>query len=204
MKKLIPLRLLGASILLAGAGLAAQNADLSLMVGPLPGSNQVVTGTNTTVITSTGGALQIDFGYQVLRTTAGDLWVETPLTFAFTGGSVTASRSYSSVSDSGWFCWTPGVRFRVPVESHISFYGVAGGGIGTFGTNLIASGPGSSSITTRTSVKGVFDFGGGMDFRLTRLLSLRGEVRDFATAKGLAGTAGHHHLVYDFGLAFHF
>ena len=51
---------------------------------------------------------------------------------------------------------------------------------------------------------GVFQFGGGVDLRLTERISIRGEVRDFVTGSGLSGSNGPHHLVPLMGLAMHF
>jgi hypothetical protein len=39
---------------------------------------------------------------------------------------------------------------------------------------------------------------------LTRLLSLRGEIRDFVTGSGLGGVNGRHHPIIGFGMAAHF
>jgi len=48
------------------------------------------------------------------------------------------------------------------------------------------------------------DFGGGVDFRLTRLLSLRFDLSDFVTRAGAAGVAGRNQPMFGFGVAFHF
>jgi len=101
--------------------------------------------------------------------------------------------------------FTPGVRFKLPIQSRLSLYGVAGGGIGSFGKDEtdVNRRAGVFIGTSRTE-HGVFDVGGGMDFRLTKLLSLRGEARDFITGRNLGGESGRNHPVYEFGLAFHF
>ena len=44
----------------------------------------------------------------------------------------------------------------------------------------------------------------GGDFRLTRLLSLRGDARDFVTREGLGGVTGRNHSTFQAGIAFHF
>jgi hypothetical protein len=51
---------------------------------------------------------------------------------------------------------------------------------------------------------GAFGFGGGLDFRLTRLLSLRAEGRDFVTRAGLGGESGRNHPFFTVGLGLHF
>jgi hypothetical protein len=43
-----------------------------------------------------------------------------------------------------------------------------------------------------------------MDLRLTRLLSLRAEIRDLVTSQGSLNGAGHHNPIIAFGPAFHF
>ena len=61
----------------------------------------------------------------------------------------------------------------------------------------------SSSI--RWTVAGAIDFGGGLDFRLTRLMSLRAEARDFVVSgKHLGGQDGYNHPIFGFGVGFHF
>ena len=49
-----------------------------------------------------------------------------------------------------------------------------------------------------------FAFGGGVDFRMTRLISLRGEVRDYVTASRLGGVSGNNHVFALMGMGFHF
>ena len=194
-------KLLWAPVLIVNAAFAAQNADIGLMLGLIPGGTQAVAGSYNSVSTSVGAGLQFNVGYQVRKTPVGDLWIESPFTFGISGDVL--SGPGASVTGHGSFYWTPGVRFKVPVESHISFYGVAGGGLANvLDTGVVASRV--SSVTVGDSAHAALDFGGGMDFRLTRLLSFRGEARDFVTSKGLAGASGRNHPFYLFGIAFHF
>jgi hypothetical protein len=78
------------------------------------------------------------------------------------------------------------LRLSIPVGSRVSFYGVAGVGYGdiTYHPGAAVSG---GTVKDLTNFHGVFDFGGGIDFRLTRPFSVRGEVRDFVTGSGLGG-----------------
>ena len=50
----------------------------------------------------------------------------------------------------------------------------------------------------------MFDFGGGVGFRLTRLLGLQGEVRDYVGRAAAAHFPGLHHTVVQLGLGLHF
>jgi hypothetical protein len=65
-------------------------------------------------------------------------------------------------------------------------------------------GGGHESSILRWTVAGAVDFGAGVDLRLTRLMSLRGEARDFVvTGAHLGGETGHHHPIYGLGFGFH-
>jgi len=94
--------------------------------------------------------------------------------------------------------FTPGVRLLLVPASRIRPYAVLGGGIGAFSGSEV-------SITRDVAVRGshftsaAVGFGGGLDVRLVRLLSLRGEIRDFVSRAGMAGTQGRHHLIFGVG-----
>jgi hypothetical protein len=98
---------------------------------------------------------------------------------------------------------TPGVRFNVAPHSRVSFYAAGGLGPAVFGAAKSVAGKGFATASINWTVSAAADFGGGLDFRLTRLMSLRLEARDFVTGRGLGGVAGRHHPVYGFGMGFH-
>jgi hypothetical protein len=89
-------------------------------------------------------------------------------------------------------------------ESRVSLYGALGGGLLTYGANRLFTTGSNVGISNATTTSGALDFGGGVDFRLTRLLSLRFDLRDFVTKAGLAGVASRNHVMFGFGVAFHF
>ena len=62
---------------------------------------------------------------------------------------------------------------------------------------------GSTDIELHGVRHGVADFGGGVDLRLVKSVSLRSEVRDYVTAAGLDGAPGRQHLLPLIGLAFY-
>jgi hypothetical protein len=64
-------------------------------------------------------------------------------------------------------------------------------------------GKGVVSATSGWTSSFAVAFGGGLDFRVTRLISLRGEVRDFVSRKGIGLTDGRNHPVFGFGMGFH-
>ena len=87
-----------------------------------------------------------------------------------------------STTDSAYF-FTPGFRFRF-FNKAISPYAVAGAGVERATliqdgfTNLSTALAMNSGLSTR-NFKGVYDFGGGVDVKMTRLFALRTEFRDF-------------------------
>ena len=85
----------------------------------------------------------------------------------------------------------------------MSLYGTAGVGLAGSGHDFVTV-AGKEVITRNGFTVGLAGaFGGGLDLRLSRLVSLRAEARDFITRKGLDGSDGHNHVVYGFGLGFH-
>jgi opacity protein-like surface antigen len=178
-----------------------QNSDISFLAGPVFGGNPAIAPTGDTVKVTGAFSFQSGFAHILHSYSFADLWFEFPSTSAFRdGGNLpngTQSISYSE------FYGTPGVRLHVPVGSRVSFYGAAGGGYGSFQAELDSVSQGGPEHRN-SNYHGVIDFGGGMDFRLTRLLSLRGEIRDFVTGRDLGGVDGRNHVLTLFGMAVHF
>jgi hypothetical protein len=198
MRRLLPLPGLFLLLLLSRAA-QAQNSDLGLLVGVYTPRGEVQVSPSIYIHGSTGASLQANYAWQFLQR-AVDLYAELPLVLSLqTTGTVTGT---SVTGSTGALFFTPGVRVKVSPESRVSFYGALGGGLASFSLPVTVT---STSITgggrTTTAALG---FGGGIDFRLTRLLSLRFDARDFVTRAGLGSTAGRNHGVYSFGIAFHF
>jgi len=190
--------------LLAGSSYAQgfiQNMDISILGGGSWYRSQTIPGTNVTLSGSTGYSELINYSYQVIRSSAGNLWIEFyPTTFFNPGkssASITGSVNFSS------FAATPGVRYMVPVQSRVSLYGVTGAGFGEFEYAVVAV-SNSPYVKVNSTWHGVFDFGGGIDIRLSQRWSVRSECRDFVTGRGLNGVPGRHHLVPLLGVAVHF
>jgi len=198
---LFPIALL---MLAAGSVASAQNSDLGLLLGVMASPNQVAGGSKSYVSTSDGFAGQIDYAYQVKGWRTGDLYVEIPFIaavrdneFAGSGGALMSTKGVGAV--------VPGVRFKLPLSGRASLYAAGGAGFGIYGDNVLSAGAGSAGITNSTTVTAAFDFGGGLDLRLTRLLSLRGEVRDLIISpSSLSNSGGRNNAVFAFGFAFHF
>ena len=119
-------------------------------------------------------AVQGNVARRVLRFPAASLYIELPITGALSspvtatkilGGQSFTTRSYSSLFV------TPGLRLQIIPNSRLSPFLPVGGGLAHFGRASM-----SSSSSTNTDV---LDVGGGLDWKISRFLILRGEVRDF-------------------------
>ena len=75
---------------------------------------------------------------------------------------------------------TPGIRVKFLPTSRISPYALVGGGYADYEQSTTRI-DGQPSSVSRELARGVFDFGGGLDYQLFRLFGLRGEVRDFVS-----------------------
>jgi hypothetical protein len=190
------------SALLSSAAWAQglQNNDMSLSAGPAWSQSRMIGGTNVTLADSLGFSFQVDYGYQIARASAASLWIDLSFVSAYPGA---VKANVPSAGSNLFSPVTLGLRFMVPVNSRLSFYAVSGGGGGVFRSPVVTGGA-NTLLITRSSIHGAFVFGGGADVRLSRLFSLRAEVRDFVSGKELGGAAGRHHVLPLFGVAFHF
>jgi hypothetical protein len=178
-----------------------QNMDIFFLAGPCFAKAQVIGGTNVTVYGSTGYTSSSGYGYQFMRKSAVNLWIE----FAPLVGTHPAAETATipgSISLSSYM-FVPGIRVMAPVHSRISLYGALGGGFGGFSTPTLTS-DNPPDLKTNGVSHGVIDAGGGVDIRLTRMFSLRIDVRDYVTGRNLSGVPGRNHVLPLIGFAFHF
>lgn len=182
-------------------GQAVQNMDISYLAGPVRVGSRVLPGTDVTLNGGTSPGMVIGYGYQVARRSAASLWIDvSPVTSVLGGG---ASASIPGFVSNMLQAHTAEVRLMFPLQTRVSAYGLLGGGVGLFRYAGIIGAP-NRYVTTNTTFHGIFLTGGGIDVRLTRHISLRGEIRDLITGAGLSGASGRHHVLPMFGIAFHF
>jgi opacity protein-like surface antigen len=193
------IRIFLSSSLFAGVAFA-QNSDLAILLGAAGPISSTVS--NGMVSDLFGVSLQLNYAAQLHETKAGQLYLELPLMLAAQVKSTVGNGVSDSVKDSIFF--TPGVRWRFTPQKRVSFYAAAGAGIGSFGTTISFVGHNVVSTNIGRTTTAAFGFGGGIDFRLTRLLSLRAEGRDFVTRSGLGGSEGRNHSFFMAGVGFHF
>ncbi len=200
------MRIAGMFGFLACLGMAqgVQNMELSWTVGGVTSSSSTVPGTTTVLSGSAGFVTQIGYAYQLPKPQAGFLWLELPLTFAWQGAGSISGSTVTSIDRNAWYL-TPGVRLKSPTYGRVSFYGVLGGGLGAFNKiqSTVSGTEGSVNEQWVLHLVPVADFAGGIDLRLSRLLSLRAEGRDFVSGANLGGVSGHNHPAFLVGLGFH-
>lgn len=179
-------------------GQGSQNSDFSLVAGVRHASVQV--GLGVRVKTAASLALQYSFGHQLKRTKHGEYWIDVP--YITTISSRAEVGSSVQTATSSMFVLTPGLRYKVQASDRVALYAVAGGGFGAFRHYNVAAGP-EVRVTSSSTAKGALSAGGGLDVRLSRLLSLRFEVRDYVSGRGLSGRDGRNHVFALGGIAFH-
>lgn len=199
--------------------LHAQKADVSLLAGAakipdsdLPTFPSILGPPLLTTQKSTASfAWQANFGWRFFHTGPVSMLLELPFTMVpsqhpqVLRGIVAGTANSGALVAGGQkptYMFTPGVRFRF-FDSRVSPYAALGAGIerstlvrGTTDGLVIAAFP-------SRAYKGTFDFGGGADIKLTKLIALRAEVRDFVRT-GHAISESRQDLLFMGGFALHF
>jgi hypothetical protein len=199
MKTVLLLAVLGSATFAQGV----QNMDFSFLFGGGHTSGVIVTNPSgpETLSGSVTFSVQVSYGYQFLSTRGGSLYLEVPQTFLIGLSGTIHGPTITSLDRNSWY-FTPGVRFKVPTGTRLSFYGVLGGGLASF-LEQDSTVNGQVVATSHASFHPALETGGGIDLRISRWLSLRAEGRDFISAPGLGGTSGHNHTIVLGGIAFH-
>ena len=118
-------------VLVASAGWAQgiQNMEIIWIAGGVSSTSSSIVGTPDVLSGSAGFAYQLNFGYQLTSTKAGNLWLETPYTYVFQGVATFTGTTMGSIYRTGIYM-TPGLRLKTPTYGRVSFYGALGGGTG--------------------------------------------------------------------------
>jgi hypothetical protein len=179
----------------------AQNTDLGLLLGVSQWSARVQAGSGVSASTSVGVTGQVNLAFQMKETSAGRLYLEVPFLAGAHVGTQTGGRGTVLSSTSSSLYCTPGIRWNVFPHSRVSLYVAAGAGVVAFNRQQFVVWP--ATVESEWTAKGAAEFGGGLDFRLTRLMSLRMEARDFIASKKVDVGTGYHHPVVSLGMGFH-
>ena len=194
MFKMLPIRLCF-TVMLAGCAWAqgTHNIDVSFSVGPAWIKSQTIPGIighSRVIDDSWGASTQFSFGYQVARSGTARIFAE------YCAGI------YPAIGEGvAWYeTNTLGMRVAFPVHARVSLFADAGGGFGDFTGSYTSP---DLRIHTPQVRRSVFTFGGGIDFRLTRLFSLRAQIKDAVSRPYESGAPGRHHAMPLLGVAVH-
>ncbi len=191
-----------AAALALGSPLVAQKHELGLTLGGfVPGSrSSPLGGLNL----SSGPGFQANYGYRLLEGSKAALYAEGHL-LANPLRDI-SSLNRSATRDVATLYVTPGVRLKFTPRSKLSPYLVAGGGYALYEQSFQQI-DGRSNAAPRFTHRGVFDFGGGLDVKVWRFVSLRSEIRDFYSGSPSFNTptsGGQHNVVAGGGFALRF
>jgi len=126
----------------------------------------------------TGTAVQVNYAYRLIDGGAAALYGEVHFLASplrdISAGIPTATRDFATLY------LTPGLRLKFLPGARVSPYVVVGGGYALYeqSTQTIGNQPNPAA---RRINRAALDYGGGVDVKVLRFLSLRGEIRDFYT-----------------------
>ena len=158
------------------AGLArGQNQELTVSLGGIPGQTRSFQSSAGTAQISADRSFGINYGHRFLGARIAALYGEIEFVAipnrSVTSATATVPQSYASLY------LTPGLRLRFFPSSRFSPWAAIGGGYALYQQSAKFSN--GQNDTNKFLNRGVFDYGGGLDFRLFRFIGLRAEVRDF-------------------------
>lgn len=125
-----------------------------------------------------GVALQVNYGRRFLDGRKAALYGE--INFLASPTREVSSSVTTATHDFASLYITSGIRLKLLPASRISPYGVVGGGYADYEQSTTRI-DGQTNPVSRQLVRGVFDFGAGVDVRVWRFVALRAEARDFFT-----------------------
>ncbi len=180
-----------------------QNMDIYLGFGGTPIQAQTAPGGQYTLSGSVEAMATLSYGYQISHWSKASLWIEFPFSYGASHHRISVLPGNTELDTTSF---APGLRLMFPVQSHVSVYGSAGGGFGSYSVPpfVIQRPYQDANSPTQTAFHGVFEFDGGVDYRVNRRFSFRVQVRDYVTGHGLSGVAGRNHMEPTAGLAYHF
>jgi hypothetical protein len=152
-----------------------QNQELTFSLGGIPGQTRNFQGSAGAAQISADRSFGINYGHRFLGAKIAALYGELEFVAipnrALTAASATVPQNYASLY------LTPGVRLKFLPGSRLSPWAAIGGGYGLYQQSAQLSN--GQNTTNKFLNRGVFEYGGGLDYRLFRFIGLRGEVRDF-------------------------
>jgi len=152
-----------------------QNQELTFSLGGIPGQTRNFQGSAGTAQISADRSFGINYGHRFLDAKIAALYGEIEFV-AIPNRSATSATAIVPQSYASLYL-APGLRLKFFPSSRLSPWGAVGGGYALYEQSAKLSN--GQNETDKFLNRGVFDYGGGLDFRLFRFIGLRAEVRDF-------------------------
>jgi hypothetical protein len=153
----------------------AQNQELTFSLGGIPGQGRGLQGSSGSAQISADRAFGINYAHRLTGTSFAALYAE--IQFVAIPNRPVSAATAVVPQDYASLYLTPGVQLKFFPGSRLSPWAAVGGGYALYQQSaLLSNGQDSSSKYLN---RGVFEYGGGLDYRLFRFIGLRGEVRDF-------------------------
>jgi len=169
---------LALALLAATSPAVAQSNDITLSLGGIPSQSRSFRSPSAgSVQISPDVSLGANYGHRLLDAEFAAIYGEIQFVAlpnrSLTAPTTTVPQNYASLYV------TPGLRLNVLPTARLSPWVAVGGGYALYEQSAKLSN--GQNTTSKFLNRGVFDFGGGLDYRLFRLFGLRGEVRDFVS-----------------------
>ena len=182
----------------------APNQDLTFSLGGIAGQTRSFQGSAGNAQISADRTFGVNYGHRLLGTGIVALYGEIEFVAIpnrpLTAATATVPQNYASLY------LTPGLRLKFLPGSRLSPWVVVGGGYALYQQSAQLSN--GQNTTNKFLNRGVFDYGGGLDYRLFRFIGLRGEVRDFFSGNPNLNVAlsssTQHNVVASGGIILHF
>jgi hypothetical protein len=195
--------LLLATAIIAGPA-RGQNQELTFSLGGIPSQTRTFQGSVGAAQISADRSFGINYGHRFLDAKIAALYGEIEFV-AIPNRSVTSATAIVPQSYASLYL-APGLRLKFFPSSRLSPWGAIGGGYALYQQSAKLSN--GQNETDKFLNRGVFDYGGGLDFRLFRFIGLRAEVRDFLSGNpGLnakLNSSTQHNVVASGGLILRF
>ena len=154
----------------------AQKQDVTLSLGGVFSQSRSFQGTGTAQISSDFD-LEANYGYRFVRANIAALYGEIEFV-ALPNRSVTSATAIVPKNYASLYV-APGFRLKFAPAARISPWVAIGGGYALYQQSAQFSN--GLNTTNKFLNRGLFDFGGGVDYTLFRFLGLRAEVRDLVS-----------------------
>lgn len=172
-----------------------QSQELAFSLGGISGQTRTLRGSPAgKAQIAADRTLGINYGHRLVGSKIAALYGEVAFV-AIPNRPVTSATAVVAHSYASLYV-TPGVRLKLFPHRRFSPWGAIGGGYALYEESSQLSN--GQNTTNKFLNRGVFAYGGGVDYRLFRLIGLRGEVRDFLSGNpnlNAVPTSSHQHNV---------